>query len=125
MGLTTRFFLNKIITHNTCDFWIRRRLSKEPYGKYLHRVKLDNSSRDTVTQVTHNDMSIPLYVLDAYRDYLEVEELTVHLVGRIHDKDNVLIRDASFIDLLYTMCYIYMRTVLHTVVQFLDYIITL
>ena len=93
---------NKIITHNTCDFWIRRRLSKEPYGKYLHRVKLDNSSRDTVTQVTHNDMSIPLYVLDAYRDYLEAEELTVHLVGRIHDKDNVLIRDASFIDLLYT-----------------------
>ena len=92
---------NKIITHNTCDFWVRRTLSSTPYGKYLHRVKLDDNSRDVVSQVTHNDMAIPLYVLDAYRDYLQAEEITIHLVARIHDKDNVLIRDASFIDLLY------------------------
>ena len=92
---------NKIITHNTCDFWVRRRLGSEPYGKYLHRVKLEDESRDTVNQVTHNDMAIPLYVLDAYRDYVQMEELSLHIVARIHDKDNVLIRDASFIDLLY------------------------
>ena len=92
---------NKIITHNTCDFWVRRRLGREPYGKYLHRVKLEDESRDTVNQVTHNDMAIPLYVLDAYRDYVQMEELSLHIVARIHDKDNVLIRDASFIDLLY------------------------
>lgn len=92
---------NKVITHNTCDFWIRRRLTEDAYGKYLHRVKADDR-RPVVNQVTHNDMAIPLFVLDAYRDYLQCEEISIHLVVRIHDKDNYLIRDASFIDLLYT-----------------------
>lgn len=92
---------NKVITHNTCDFWVRRRLTSDAYGKYLHRVKAEDK-RPVVNQVTHNDMAIPLYVLDAYRDYLQCEEISIHLVARIHDKDNYLIRDASFIDLLYT-----------------------
>ncbi len=92
---------NKVITHNTCDFWIRRRLTSNAYGKYLHRVRAEDK-RPVVNQVTHNDMAIPLYVLDAYRDYLQCEEISIHLVARIHDKDNYLIRDASFIDLLYT-----------------------
>lgn len=93
---------NKVITHNTCDFWVRRRLSDTAYGKYLHRVKSTDASRNIVTQVTHNDMAIPLFVLDAYRDYVQSEEISIHLVARIHDKDNYLVRDASFIDLLYT-----------------------
>lgn len=92
---------NKVITHNTCDFWVRRRLTNDAYGKYLHRVRAEDK-RPVVNQVTHNDMAIPLYVLDAYRDYLQCEEISIHLVARIHDKDNYLIRDASFIDLLYT-----------------------
>lgn len=93
---------NKIITHNTCDFWVRRRLSNTGHGRYLHRVKTDDASRDVVNQVTHNDLAIPLFVLDAYRDYLQSEEISLHMVARIHDKDNYLIREASFIDLLYT-----------------------
>lgn len=89
---------NKVVTHNTCDFFIRRRFSSETYGYYLHRA----AGQRSVNQVTHQDMAVPLFVLDAYRDYLQEQEITIHGVVRIHDKDNVLIRDASYIDLLYS-----------------------
>ena len=89
---------NKIITHNTCDFWVRRGLSKNTHGLYLHRIAKERS----ITQVTHNDMAVQLFVLDAYRDYLETQEIKLHGVVRVHEKDNYLVRDASFIDLLYS-----------------------
>ena len=89
---------NKVITHNTCDFYIRNMDSVGVYGKYMHRIASNNRS---VTQITHNDMGIPLFILDAYRDYLHTQNVGVHVVVRNHDKDNTLIRDASYIDLLY------------------------
>lgn len=88
---------NKIITKNTCDFTVRKRYSNSVEGLYLHRASYNR----TVSQVTHNDMAIPLFILDAYRDYLQTQEISLHCVVRIHDKDNHLIRDASYIDLLY------------------------
>lgn len=88
---------NKIITHNTCDFFIRKGDISTVEGKYLHRVH-----KYAVTQVTHNDFGLSLDVLDAYRDYLATELLVIHVVCRQHDKDNVLIRDSCFIDLLYS-----------------------
>lgn len=87
---------NKIFTHNTCDFYVRSYSSENVKGKYLHRVHAH-----AVTQVTHNDFGISLDVLDAYRDYLADQLLTIHVVCRQHDKDNVLIRNACYIDLLY------------------------
>lgn len=86
---------NKILTHNTCDFFIRSYEGDK--GRYLHRIH-----PFSVTQVTHNDFGISLDVLDAYRDYLASQLLTIHVVCRQHDKDNVLIRDACYIDLLYS-----------------------
>jgi len=88
---------NNVITHNTCDFFIRKALSDDTYGLYLHRA-----ADQAVTQVTHNDFGIPLYILDAYRDYLQDQHITIHGVARLHDKNNVLLRDASYIDLLYS-----------------------
>ena len=90
---------NRIITHNTCDIWVRRKMmnSKEVDGRYFHRL-----AEGGVTQVTHNDFAICVDVLDNYRDHLGVQNITLHLVARIHDKDNVLIRDANYIDLLYS-----------------------
>lgn len=85
----------EVITHNTCDFYIRKNSDKT--GRYLHRI----TEGRTVSQVTHNDMSIPVFVVDAYRDYLQEQKVTVHCVVRIHDKNNKLIRDANYIDLLY------------------------
>ena len=89
---------NKIITHNTCDFYIRDMDSDTVRGRYMHRISGD---RKNVTQITHNDMGIALFVLDAYRDYLGTQNIGVHVAVRNHDKNNVLIRDASYIDLLY------------------------
>lgn len=88
---------NKIITHNTCDFTVYRKYGKR-HGYYLHRASYNR----TVSQVTHNDMAIPLFILDAYRDYLQTQEIKIKGVVRIHEKDNILIRDANYIDLLYS-----------------------
>lgn len=85
---------NKVITHNTCDIYVRNSSGK---GLYLHRCA-DRS----VTQVTHNDFAIPTYILDDYRDYLQDQNISLHVVCRQHDKNNVLIRDKSYIDLLYS-----------------------
>lgn len=87
---------NRVYTSDTCDFYIRRDEGEMPYGLYMHRV-----AKASVTQVTHNDFGISLMVIDAYRDYLDEQEVTVHVVVRRHDKDNVLIREANYIQLLY------------------------
>lgn len=89
---------NKVITHNTCDFFIQRIDDPEHHGYYVHRA----AGKRSVSQVTHNDMAMPLFIVDAYRDALATEDVTIHGVVRIHDKDNHLIREASYIDLLYT-----------------------
>ena len=84
-----------VITHNTCDFFIRR--NSDGKGRYVHRI----TEGRTINQVTHNDMAIPHFVVDAYRDYLEEQKVTIRCVVRIHEKNNKLIRDANYIDLLY------------------------
>lgn len=88
---------NDVITHNTCDIFIRNE-DNPTFGLYLHRV---TSTGRTVSQVTHNDMGIPLFIIDAYRDYLNTQNVSIHIVLRKHDKDNVLIPNAEYIDLLY------------------------
>lgn len=91
---------HKVITHNTCDFYVRKKTTNGRLpieGVYLHRC-----ADITVGQVTHNDMSVPIYILDAFRDHLDTQRITIHVKVRIHDKDNVLLRDKSYIDLLYT-----------------------
>lgn len=85
---------NWIITGNTCDFIVHHR--EKGHGRYLQRANVN------VTQVTHNDMALDLYVLDAFRDHLGTEAIILEVVVRKHNKDNVLIRDANYIDLLYS-----------------------
>ena len=85
---------NCVITGNTCDFYVYNRNTGA--GLYLQRANVK------VTQVTHNDMALDMYVLDAYRDYLHSQEILLKVIVRKHDKNNVLIRDANYIDLLYS-----------------------
>ena len=91
---------NEVFTHNTMTIYVRAKLKdgSSGHGVYLHRC-----AKRSVTQVTHNDIAIPTYILDAFRDYLETQDITLHILVRRHDKDNVLIRDKSYIDLLYTL----------------------
>lgn len=90
---------NKVLTHNTFDIHVREKRADGvmPKGLYLHRC-----GQRSVDQITHNDISIPLFILDAYRDYLGTQEITLHISCRQHDKDNILMRDKNYIDLLYT-----------------------
>lgn len=85
---------NLVITHDTCDFYLRRKLDNK--GLYVHRL-----AELGIGQVTHNDFSIPLYIVDSYRDYMSSQLLTAHVVVRNHSKNNYLVRDASYIDMLY------------------------
>ena len=86
---------NIVYTHNTCDYYIRDK--QTGVGNYVHRLATKG-----ITQVTHNDISIPLYIVDAYRDYLGTQKVTVRVVVRDHDNNNRLVRDANYIDLLYS-----------------------
>ena len=88
---------NEIFTYNTVDFYARRVEGTTPYGLYIHRA-----ANRAVTQVTHNDYGIPLYILDAYRDYLDEQEISVHVVVRRHAKDNTLIEESNYLKLLYS-----------------------
>lgn len=90
---------NKVFTHNTMEIYVRSKLKNNVVGNgvYLHRC-----AERSVTQITHNDVAISTIVLDAFRDHLENQDIYLHVIVRQHEKDNVLIRDKSYIDLLYT-----------------------
>ena len=93
---------NEIYTHNTIEIYVQDKNDSNK-GLYLHRC-----AKNSVTQITHNDIAIPTHILDAYRDFLKTEdglvpEIKLHITVRKHDKDNVLIRDKSYIDMLYTL----------------------
>jgi hypothetical protein len=91
---------NKIISHNTCDFFIRKHdidnTRQQHLGRYIHRC-----AELSIGQITHNDFSIPTYILDAHRDHLNTENVTLHVVCRQHDKDNVLLKEQAYLYLLY------------------------
>lgn len=91
---------NRVYTHNTMDIFIRTKVPDETNtvrGLYVHRC-----AERGVTQVTHNDIAIAMFVVDAYRDYLKTQDITLHVVVRQHSKDNILIRDKNYIDVLYS-----------------------
>jgi hypothetical protein len=90
---------NNVLTHNTADIHVRIVNDDGSIGRglYLHRC-----AERGVDQITHNDISIPTFILDAYRDYLDSQEISLRVTFRKHDKDNKLIRDKNYIDLLYT-----------------------
>ena len=91
---------DRVITNNTCDVFIRPTDidNAKLKGLFMHRCQYDIP----VSQITHNDFSIPIYVLESYKEYLNTEELTLHVICRCHDKINHLVRNKSYIDLLYT-----------------------
>lgn len=91
---------NKVLTHNTMDIFVRRKekVNQDIDGLYLHRC-----AERSVSQVTHNDIAIPMFIVDAYRDYLDTQDITLHVIVRQHAKDNVLIRDKNYIDFLYVL----------------------
>lgn len=90
--------LNEVITFNTCDLFIRPLdiQDAEKFGLYLHYCY-----NDKIIQLTHNDFAIPNSVLDIYRNLFGTQHLELTVLVRDHSKNNRLIRDADYIDLLY------------------------
>lgn len=92
---------NLIMTHNAFEIYVRKKVPEEDgtiKGLYLHRCA-DRS----VTQITHQDIGIPVYILDAFRDCLGTSEITLRVYWRKHEDANVLTRDKNYIDLLYQL----------------------
>lgn len=90
---------NYMLTHNAIEIYVRKK-NKEADGTikglYLHRC-----AERSVTQITHQDIAIPTYILEAYRDYFGTSEITLRLYWRQHEGVNTLVRDSNYIDLLY------------------------
>lgn len=91
---------NQIISHNTCDLWIypRNGSTANRNGRFLHRAIEDY----TFSQITHNDFAIPDVILNTYSDTLNTDEFKLVIQIKPHSKDNVLITEKNFIELLYT-----------------------
>lgn len=92
---------NYVMTHNAFEIYVRKRAPEADgsyKGLYLHRC-----AERTVTNITHQDLGIPTYILDAYRDYLGTTEITLRIYWRRHEDANVLVRDKNYIDLLYSL----------------------
>lgn len=88
--------LNRLLTHNTCSFYVRK--VNENKGLYLHRC-----DPKSVTQITHNDFGLSTTVLDAYKDILKTQDISIHVKVRTHRKDNVLMQEQNYIKILYSL----------------------
>lgn len=87
-----------VITHNTCDFFIYKTDEEGvKSGVYVNRLLSDSK----IVQITHNDFGLNQAVIDEYASLLGTNELTLVMMIRTHSKNNTLIRDKNYIDLLY------------------------
>ena len=103
---------NRIITHNTCDIFIRPINPKvidhaRLKGLFVHRF--DTSQRDdtgmladhVITQITHNDFGISEKLIQPYMKFIGSSECALRIVVRTHNKPAILQDDANFLKTLY------------------------
>lgn len=88
----------RIITHHTCDVFVYPKHGDTRVGRYVHRCH----NTHPIKQITHNDFSLPVYILDAYKAILGVDEITLTVVIRRHGSERRLIRNKNYIDYLYS-----------------------
>ena len=93
--------LNKVITYNTCDFFIypKNLPGVVRGGVYMHRCYEDRG----LTQLTHNDFALPEPILDAYRNVLDTQEVAMTVLVRNHSKNNTLINETNYLKYLYLL----------------------
>lgn len=103
---------NYIISHNTCDLFIRPTNTvvssdERLKGLFVHRfntsLRLENGQLidHMITQITHNDFGVSEKLLMSWMEKLSTTECKLRAVIRRHSKTKVLVDDASFIRLLY------------------------
>ena len=105
---------NYIITHNTCDMFLRPvntvvSSDERLKGLFIHRFNTSKRNENgqlvdhMITQITHNDFGISekLVMTRAGEDALDTTEFVLRTVIRKHNKTKKLLDDANFIKLLY------------------------
>ena len=92
---------NYLITHNTCDIFVRplNIVNARLKGLFLHRF----NTTDAITQLTHNDFAISEILLNAYMEALGTTEIEIRVVARRHNKGLRLIREANYLFMLYQL----------------------
>lgn len=88
----------KIITHDTVEFFVKDNNSNR--SLYVHRFQLDKKG---ISQITHQDFSIPERIVNDFRDYLSSQDVSVEIYVRLHNGDNVLQKEKSRIAMLYDL----------------------
>lgn len=93
--------LNYLITHNTCDLFVRplNVPNSRLKGLFLHRFNTTGS----IIQLTHNDFAVSEILLNSYMEALGTTEIAVRVVARRHAKGLRLVMDADYIKLLYLL----------------------
>ena len=109
---------NLIITHNTCDLFIRpinpaEIVNARLKGLFIHRFDTSKIGSDgyledhVITQITHNDFGVSEKLLMPYMKHIGrntahgSSECLLRVVVRKHSKTNVLQDDANFLKILY------------------------
>lgn len=106
---------NYIITHNTCDIFIRpinavKSSDERLKGLFIHRFNTSTTVNGSnqlidhmITQITHNDFGISEKLLMARmsEEVFGSSEAMLRVVIRRHGKTKTLPEDANFIKLLY------------------------
>jgi hypothetical protein len=95
---------NAIITPNTCDLYLIPTKMKEGFGNICtSSIYLYQCGRgDKFTQLTHNDFSIDYEWLESLAKEHGFEECVVQVLVRRPIKNKFAIRDANYLNLLYT-----------------------
>jgi len=89
----------EFITWNTCDVLVRPKniTNANNLGMFMH--KLDR--KWVYQQLTHSDFAIDSRIYDTYREYFGDTGLAITILIRSHNKNNRVVRDINYIDLLY------------------------
>lgn len=85
---------NIIYTPNTLDIYICDKTTKK--GLYVHNTPIQG-----IKSITHNDISIPSRIVEAYKDDLRCTNVFAMLKIRNYDKDNYLVPSGSFLEVMY------------------------
>ena len=89
---------NQIVTHNTCDLYVswHTGFDNRDHGRFVKR-----NLNGVISQVTHNDYGILVSHFDNLRNLPDITHIGLHMVVRTHSKQNYIIRDKNYIDILY------------------------
>jgi len=102
-------FKNLLVTHNTCDIYIRPKfimddtrpeyLQSRMSGLFISRVNTD----EHIGQITHNDFYISTELINSYKNKYGLTDVTLNIVVRRAGKNDILTQERNYIEMLYML----------------------